>query len=94
MYATDKTLKEQGEKLSVEARAKLSKPLDEARTVVDKSDAKKDDFEQAIKALEEANRAVAEELYRSTAEQEDAGTGDSSEDVIDAEFEDSSEPDA
>jgi molecular chaperone DnaK len=89
IHATEKSLRELGDKVSGEERAKIEAALGDLRDVA-KSD-NKAAIETKLKALGEASAGLAQRLYASqqqgTPGGEQAGGGGGNENVVDAEFE-------
>jgi molecular chaperone DnaK len=92
IHASEKSLKELGDKVSGEQRHAVESAISDLKSVLDKGE--KDAIERKAAALAEASAAIAQKLY---AEEGQAGAGsedgareggsESSEDVVDAEFE-------
>ena len=102
IYATEKSLKEVGDKLDVGARGEVESALGELKRLSDNGTV--DEIKPAIERLQQASYKMAELLYKAAAPQGDGapqgepapggGNGASggaapSEDVIDAEFKES-----
>jgi len=94
IYNTEKSLKENAEKVSETTKSELETALEEARKALESND--KSTLEQAMETLTHASHKLAEELYQKGAEAgDDSGDGatatdaapDSDEDVVDADFE-------
>jgi molecular chaperone DnaK len=94
LHATEKALKDLGDKVSAEDRAKTESALSDLKAVIKGDD--KDVIETKARALAEASAAVAQQAYAS--EQQSAGSagpgatgggsrGGGKDDVLDAEFE-------
>jgi molecular chaperone DnaK len=92
IHASEKSLKELGEKASGEERHAIESAISDLKSVLEKDD--KDAIERKTNALAQASAAVAQKLYAEegrpgtsdTAGEGDGGGG-SAEDVVDAEFE-------
>jgi molecular chaperone DnaK len=88
MHASEKTLKELGDKASSEERLEIENAVKDLKAVVDKDDI--DAIQTKTAALAEASGKLAQKLYAEQAAAED-GAGDSGsaagDDVVDAEFE-------
>lgn len=90
MHASEKTLKELGEKASGEERHAVETAIADLKAALEKDE--KDAIEAKTSALAEASAGLAQKLYAEQAK-EDAGAQDgdgaapSGEDVVDAEFE-------
>jgi molecular chaperone DnaK len=94
IHASEKSLKELGEKASGEERHAVESAISDLKTAMEKG--QKDAIEAKAAALAQASAAIAQKLYAQQGEQEaaaaagTAGTGDSdgaAEEVVDAEFE-------
>jgi molecular chaperone DnaK len=91
VHATEKALKDLGDKVSAEDRAKTESALSDLRTALKGDD--KDVIETKARALAEASAAVAQQAYASQQAAGEAGgaTGGAApggkDDVLDAEFE-------
>jgi molecular chaperone DnaK len=92
IHASEKSLRELGDKVTGEQRHAVESAISDLKSVLDKGE--KDAIERKAAALAEASAAIAQKLY---AEEGQAGaggedgardsSGESSEDVVDAEFE-------
>ena len=91
IHATEKSLKELGEKATGEERHAVESAISDLKTAMEKDE--KDAIEAKTSALAQASAAIAQKLYAQQGEQGGAGAtgageGDSgSEEVVDAEFE-------
>jgi molecular chaperone DnaK len=93
IHASEKSLKELGEKASGEERHAVESAVSDLKAAMEKGE--KDAIEAKAAALAQASAAIAQKLYAQQGEQEAAaagttGTGDSesaAEEVVDAEFE-------
>jgi len=89
IHASEKTLKELGEKASGEDRHAVESAIADLKTVLDDGD--KATIEAKTSALAEASSTVAQKLYAEQATQESGGEPDGEkaqgDDVVDAEFE-------
>jgi molecular chaperone DnaK len=91
IHASEKSLKELGEKASGEERHAVESAISDLKSAMEKDE--KDAIEAKTAALAQASAAIAQKLYAQQGEQEGAGAagagdGDSSsEEVVDAEFE-------
>jgi molecular chaperone DnaK len=91
VHATRKTLEEAGDKATEEEKSAIEAAIAEAEEAVKSGD--KDAIEAATKRLTEASSALAQKLYsEQAAEAQQGGAGaeaeaESTEDVVDAEFE-------
>jgi len=94
-WATEKTLKEHGDKLPDEEKATVESALEALRNVKDSDDA--DDIKAKLETLNEASHKLAEILYKASAEAQQSGPPPGGEadqappqgddDVVDADFE-------
>jgi len=90
IHASEKSLKELGEKASGEERHAVESAISDLKSAMERDE--KDAIEAKTAALAQASAAIAQKLYAQQGEQEAAGggTGDAdspSEGVVDAEFE-------
>ena len=83
IYQTEKTLKEQGDKLDESDRKLAEDALSEAQEAVKGSDV--DRIRQATDALVSASHKLAEAVYQRTQEQTPTAASSSDDDVVDAE---------
>ena len=91
IHASEKSLKELGEKASGEERHAVESAISDLKSAMEKDE--KDAIETKTAALAQASAAIAQKLYAQKSEQEAAGGGSAgdadsaSEEVVDAEFE-------
>ncbi len=100
VYATEKSLKELGDKVDAETRAKVEQEVESLKKVIEKGD-NVDEMKQGIESLTQASHKLAEIMY-AQATQDQAGQqpgsgpepgsgagpeGKADEDVVDADFE-------
>ncbi|MGC3980102.1 MAG: molecular chaperone DnaK [Steroidobacteraceae bacterium] len=93
IHSTDKTLKDLGDKVSGEDRAKIESALADLKTSLSSDD--KDIIEKKTEALAQASAAIAQQAYAQSAAAEGAAAGGGEQpnanagkdDVLDAEFE-------
>jgi molecular chaperone DnaK len=101
VYATEKSLKDLGDKVDAETKSKVEEEIDSLKKIVEKGD-NVDDLKKGIESLTQASHKLAEIMY-SQATQDQAGpqpgddggpeaggpTGEdkTDEDVVDADFE-------
>jgi len=91
IHASEKSLKELGEKASGEERHAVESAISDLKSAMEKDE--KDAIEAKTAALAQASAAIAQKLYAQKSEQEAAGGGSAgdadsaSEEVVDAEFE-------
>ena len=84
-HATEKSLKELGDKVAGEERAKIESALADLKTAI-KGD-NKAAIEAKLKALSEASAGLAQRIYGSGEKGGEAPSGGGDENVVDAEFE-------
>jgi molecular chaperone DnaK len=89
VHATEKTLKEMGDKVSGEERASIEAAVRDLKEVIKKDD--KGIIETKTQALAQASAKLAERMYASKPEEAkpeaQKGNGESKDNVVDAEFE-------
>ncbi|OZG71689.1 molecular chaperone DnaK [Hahella sp. CCB-MM4] len=93
VHATQKTLKDAGDKATDEEKASIEAALKELEEVAKGDD--KEAIETAMQKLSEASSSLAQKMYAEAAQadagaqaqQDEAGSGQSSDDAVDAEFE-------
>jgi len=91
VHATEKSLAELGEKVQPEERSRIEAAIGDLKTALKGED--KDAIEAKSKALAEASAELAQRVYQEQAAKEQAGTQQSGDDVVDAEFEEVKEDD-
>jgi len=84
-HATEKSLKELGDKVTGEEHAKIESALADLKTAI-KGDSKAA-IEAKLKALSEASAGLAQRMYASGEKGGEASSGGGDENVVDAEFE-------
>jgi len=87
IYNTEKTVKENKEKLSGDAQTRANDALDQARKALESDD--RAAIESAMEELSQASHALAEQLYQAGAaagEAPQAGGDGANDDVVDADF--------
>jgi molecular chaperone DnaK len=101
VYATEKSLKDLGDKVDAETKSNVEKEIEALKKIIEKGD-NVDDLKKGIESLTQASHKLAEIMY-SQATQEQAGQepgegggpeaggpgdeGKTDEDVVDADFE-------
>jgi molecular chaperone DnaK len=87
IHASEKTLKDLGEKASSEERLNIENAVSDLKSALEKDDIEA--LQAKTAALAEASGTLAQKLYAEQAEQEagDASAESAGEDVVDAEFE-------
>jgi molecular chaperone DnaK len=86
IHASEKTLKDLGEKASSEERLNIENAVSDLKAALEKDDI--DAIQTKTAALAEASGTLAQKLYAEEAEQGTAEGGDAAgDDVVDAEFE-------
>jgi len=99
VYATEKTMNENKDKLTDTDRAPIQQALERAKKVLEQSDADADVMKREAEELTRASHKLAEIMYQQAAQQQQAqgtdgggpggdGAGKTDDDVIDAEYED------
>ncbi len=96
IHATEKTLKEQADKIGAEDREKVEKAVQELRDSLDSPE--KSVIEEKIQALTQSSMALGEALYKASQEDtsseiEEDASAEKKEDVVDADFEEVKEDD-
>ena len=87
VYTTEKTLKEHGDQVDDETKAKIETALEELKKAIEGED--KDEINTKVEALAQSAHKLAEAMYaKAEAEGEGGAAGASEETVVDAEFED------
>ncbi|MCB0993827.1 MAG: molecular chaperone DnaK [Acidimicrobiales bacterium] len=93
VYQTEKLVKEQGDKLSLDERAEMDEKLASLKTALDGSD--EDAIESATEALLDASQRFSARLYEQASQQAEAGPagdgGAGDDDIVDAEIVDEDE---
>jgi len=87
IYNTEKTVKENKEKLSGDTQTRANDALDQARKALESDD--RAAIESAMEELTQASHALAEQLYQAGAAAEEApqtGGNGANDDVVDADF--------
>ena len=95
MHATEKSLKDLGDKVDAETKANVEKEIENVKSVKDGDDL--ESIKSAVEALTQASHKLAELMYAQAAkENPDAAAGaesgakpkkDDDDDVVDADFE-------
>lgn len=86
VYATEKSLKEHGDKISAEERLKIEQSINDTKEAIKTNDIAK--IKEAKEKLSDASHKLAEEVYKAAQQQQQAGEQQSSnngENVVDAE---------
>jgi molecular chaperone DnaK len=103
MYATEKSLKDLGEKVDDDTRGKVEAAMADLKTALEGEDLS--DIQAKSEALTQASHKLAEAMYQQTAQaeqgppgadagsQDTAGGGSADDDVVDADFEEVKEDD-
>ncbi len=76
VYATEKSLKDYGDKISADEKANIEKELNSLKEAIKAKDHSR--IKSAMDSLQKASHKLAEEVYKSTAAQQAAGAGSSS----------------
>jgi len=75
VYATEKSLKDFGDKVSDDEKKKIQEKLDILKEILKKSDPSKDDVEKALDELTQASHKLAEQIYKASAADKDQAAG-------------------
>ena len=75
VYATEKSLKDFGDKVSDDEKKKIQEKLDILKEILKKSDPSKDDVEKALDELTQASHKLAEQIYKASAANKDQAAG-------------------
>ena len=87
VYTTEKTLKEHGDQVDDETKAKIETALEELKKAIEGDD--KDEINAKVETLAQSAHKLAEAMYaKAEAEGEAGAAGATEESVVDAEFED------
>ncbi|MDR2080806.1 MAG: molecular chaperone DnaK [Campylobacteraceae bacterium] len=90
IHQTEKSLKDLGENISADDKAKIESALNELKETLKNENASKDEIDAKVKALTEASHKLAEEIYKKEQganENKNEGSPKKDDDVIDAEVE-------
>jgi len=91
IYATEKSLKELGDKVDAETRNKVQTEIDSLKKVMESNDVEA--IKKGIESLTQASHKLAEMMYAQATKDKEAGGGEASggpkkdDDVVDADFE-------
>ena len=106
VYATEKSLKDYGDKVSADEKKAIEEKLDTLREVLKKSDADNAQIQKSVDELMSASHKLAEQIYKASAANQTASGSQASakespepekenkpkeEDVVDAEYKDDNE---
>lgn len=72
-YATEKSLKDFGDKVSDDEKKKIQEKLDVLKEILKKSDAGKEGIQKALDELTQASHKLAEQIYKASAQSQDQG---------------------
>ena len=75
VYATEKSLKDFGDKVSDDEKKKIQDKLDALREILKKSDPTKEVIEKALDELTQASHKLAEQIYKASAQAKDQAAG-------------------
>ncbi len=75
VYATEKSLKDFGDKVSDDEKKKIQEKLDALREILKKSDSGKEEIQKALDELTQASHKLAEQIYKASAQAKDQGAG-------------------
>ncbi|MDR3177977.1 MAG: molecular chaperone DnaK [Campylobacteraceae bacterium] len=92
IHQTEKSLKDLGENISADDKAKIEQALNELKETLKNENASKEEIDAKVKALTDASHKLAEEIYKkeqgtSGGAEEKSGAAKKDDDVIDAEVE-------
>ncbi len=73
IYSTEKSLNDYGDKISEDDRSKIQEAISELRNVLDSGDVEQ--IKEKSEQLKQASYKLAEEVYKQSAQQQQAGTG-------------------
>ena len=73
VYATEKSLKEFGDKVSEEEKKKIQEKLEILKELLKKTDAGKEEIQKALDELTQASHKLAEQIYKASAESQSQG---------------------
>jgi len=77
VYATEKSLKDFGDKVSDDEKKKIQEKLDVLREILKKSDSGKEEIQKALDELTQASHKLAEQIYKASAQsQQGAAAGE------------------
>ncbi len=74
VYATEKSLKEFGDKVSADEKKKIQEKLDGLRESLKKSDASKEEIQKGLDELTKASHKLAEQIYKASAQAQNQGS--------------------
>jgi len=72
-YATEKSLKDFGDKVSDDEKKKIQEKLDVLKEILKKTDAGKEEVQKALDELTQASHKLAEQIYKASAQSQDQG---------------------
>jgi len=75
VYATEKSLKDFGDKVSDDEKKKIQEKLDALREILKKSDSGKEEIQKALDEVTQASHKLAEQIYKASAQAKDQGAG-------------------
>ena len=75
VYATEKSLKDFGDKVSDDEKKKIQEKLDALKEILKKSDPGKEEIQKALDELTQASHKLAEQIYKASAQAKDQGDG-------------------
>ncbi len=92
VYTTEKTLKEHGDQVDAETKAKIESALEELKKAIEGED--KEEINAKVETLTQSAHKLAEAMYaKAEAEEKEGASGAADDSVVDAEFEDVEESD-
>jgi len=75
VYATEKSLKDFGDKVSDDEKKKIQEKLDALREILKKSESSKEEIQKALDELTQASHKLAEQIYKASAQAKDQAAG-------------------
>lgn len=75
VYATEKSLKDFGDKVSDDEKKKIQEKLDSLKEILKKTDPSNDQVQKALDELTQASHKLAEQIYKASAANKDQAAG-------------------
>jgi molecular chaperone DnaK len=100
VYQTEKFLEDNGDKIPEDVKTEVKADVEALKTILENADASSDEIQAAITRLGETSQKMGAAMYaaaeadQSAAGGSDGSTGESDDDVVDAEIIDEDEPNA
>ncbi|HEX8931829.1 MAG TPA: Hsp70 family protein, partial [Patescibacteria group bacterium] len=79
IFSAEKNLKDYGDKVKAEDKAKIEEKVKSAKELLAKTDAKKDDYEKMVEELNQMLQVVGQAIYQSQQEQQGGAAGPANE---------------